>query len=134
MTYGSCHRMCESNVHTCENPSASARLASSITRADGGVVWRTTPISMGRDITDALYSSYRPPGPVTRSSHGGVTPHPDQLAPPSRLTHTAGSPVDVLPVATQRSPAFAPTHPTKLPGGRPSGCQSRPSLRVIIAP
>src|SRR3954464_6069944 len=50
MTYGSSQRMCESNVHTWENPSASARLASSITRAAGGVVWRTMPMSMGRDI------------------------------------------------------------------------------------
>src|SRR5690349_10367871 len=50
MTYGSSHRMWESNVHTCENPSASARLASSITRAAGGVVWRTMPMSMRREI------------------------------------------------------------------------------------
>ena len=33
MTYGSSHRMCESNVHTYSNPYASARLARSITRA-----------------------------------------------------------------------------------------------------
>src|SRR4051795_13126540 len=37
--------MCESNVHTWEKPKASARLARSTTRAEGGVVWRTTPKS-----------------------------------------------------------------------------------------
>src|SRR3954453_4370658 len=37
--------MCESNVHTWGKPKASARLARSTTRAEGGVVWRTTPKS-----------------------------------------------------------------------------------------
>ena len=41
MTYGSSHRMWESNVQTCVNPSDSARLARSMTRAAGGVVCRT---------------------------------------------------------------------------------------------
>ena len=84
MTYGSSHRMWESNVHTCENPSASARLASSTTRAAGGVVCSTTPISMWRDITDTLYKTYRPDLRVTHCSHG----QPAQLLPPSRLTQT----------------------------------------------
>src|SRR5688572_228001 len=34
-----------SNVHTWLNPYSSACRASSTTRADGGVVWRTTPTS-----------------------------------------------------------------------------------------
>ena len=45
MTYGSCHRMWLSNVHTWVNPYCSARLARSTTRADGGVVCSTTPKS-----------------------------------------------------------------------------------------
>ncbi len=48
MTYGSSHRMCESNVHTWLNPYVSARFARSITRAAGGVVCRTSPICMVR--------------------------------------------------------------------------------------
>ncbi len=46
MTYGSCHRMWESKVHTWLKPYCSARLARSTTRHEGGVVWRTTPRSM----------------------------------------------------------------------------------------
>ena len=45
MTYGSCHRMCESNVHACVKPSPSARRVSSITRLAGGSVWNVTPKS-----------------------------------------------------------------------------------------
>ena len=44
--YGSCHRMWLSNVHTWLNPYVSARFARSTTRALGGVVCRTTPMSM----------------------------------------------------------------------------------------
>src|ERR1700712_1545501 len=46
MTYGSCHRMWLSKVHTYVNPYVSAFLARSTTRADGGVVCSTTPRSM----------------------------------------------------------------------------------------
>ncbi len=46
MTYGSCHRMCESNVHTWLHPYISALRAKSIARAEGGVVCSTTPMSM----------------------------------------------------------------------------------------
>src|SRR4051812_41780315 len=45
MTYGSCQRMCESNVHACEKPSDSARRVSSTTRLAGGSVWNVTPMS-----------------------------------------------------------------------------------------
>ena len=37
MTYGSCHRMCESNVQAWVKPSSSARRESSITRPGGRV-------------------------------------------------------------------------------------------------
>src|SRR5215216_1489659 len=46
MTYGSCHRMWLSNVQMWLNPYASARFARSTTRADGGVVWSTSPRSI----------------------------------------------------------------------------------------
>src|SRR4029453_6803402 len=45
MTYGSSHSRCESNVHTARKPRSSACLASSITRAAGGVACSTTPNS-----------------------------------------------------------------------------------------
>ena len=48
MTYGSSHRMCESNVHTYSNPYVSARLASSIDpRAPAACICRTTPNFIG---------------------------------------------------------------------------------------
>jgi hypothetical protein len=40
--------MCESNVQTWLNPYVSARFARSITRAAGGVVCNTSPISIQR--------------------------------------------------------------------------------------
>ena len=46
MTYGSSHKMCESNAQTWVKPYASARFARSTTRADGGVVCNTTPNSI----------------------------------------------------------------------------------------
>ena len=46
ITYGSCHKMWLSNVQTWEKPNMSAFLARSITRADGGVVCNTTPMSI----------------------------------------------------------------------------------------
>src|SRR4051794_32654212 len=46
MTYGSCQRMCESNVHACVKPSFSARCVSSTTRLAGGSVWKVTPKSI----------------------------------------------------------------------------------------
>src|SRR5918992_5947713 len=45
MTYGSCQRMCESNVQACEKPSRSARFVSSTIRLAGGSVWNVTPKS-----------------------------------------------------------------------------------------
>src|SRR6185312_11790293 len=45
MTYGSSQSRCESNVHTARKPRCSACLASSITRAAGGVACSTTPKS-----------------------------------------------------------------------------------------
>ena len=45
MTYGSSHKMWESNVQTWVNPYASARLASDNARR-GGVVCNTTPKSI----------------------------------------------------------------------------------------
>src|SRR3954453_13444081 len=46
MTNGSCHRRCESNVHTWLNPNVSAWRASSTVREAGGFVCSTTPKSM----------------------------------------------------------------------------------------
>ena len=46
ITYGSCHKMWLSKVHTWLNPYCSALLANSMTRRDGGVVCNTTPKSM----------------------------------------------------------------------------------------
>src|SRR4051794_3786996 len=52
MTNGSSQRRCESNVHTCENPRTSARLARSTTRHAGGLVWRTTPTCTSADLRE----------------------------------------------------------------------------------
>src|SRR5215204_729059 len=46
MTYGSCQRMWESNVHTWLNPCTSASFASWMVRDAGGLVCRTAPNSM----------------------------------------------------------------------------------------
>ena len=43
---GSCHKIWLSKVQTCVNPYVSAFFAKSITRALGGVVWSTTPMSI----------------------------------------------------------------------------------------
>src|SRR5215475_523788 len=50
MTYGSCHSRCESNVHTCENPAASACCASRTTSLAGGSSWKTTPMSISDQV------------------------------------------------------------------------------------
>src|SRR5680860_1100309 len=71
MTYGSSHRMWESNVQTWENPSASARLASSITRNAGGVVCSTIPMSMERHYRCALQAVK----PTTRRNVRCQTPN-----------------------------------------------------------
>src|SRR5918997_6638607 len=46
MTYGSCHRICESKVQACVNPSRSALCANLTTRQAGGSVWKVTPKSI----------------------------------------------------------------------------------------
>src|SRR5215212_9581929 len=46
MTWGSCHRMCESKVHACVKPSRSALRVNSMTRQAGGSGWKVTPKSM----------------------------------------------------------------------------------------
>src|SRR5947208_12418973 len=66
MTYGSCHRMCESNVHAWLKPSASARRVMSITRCAGGSVCRVTPMSMPL----RLRPGERAPGELVEGPHG----------------------------------------------------------------
>ena len=67
MTYGSCHRMCESNVQACVKPRRSARWVSSTTRLAGGSVWKVTPKSMrvtssGRPAPRSDAGARRPAG------------------------------------------------------------------------
>src|SRR5919109_1521999 len=85
MTYGSCQRMWESNVHAYLKPSASARWVSSTTRRCGGSVWNVTPKSISgspRDVAPerpaagAARRGRRPAGiPLgfqgSRTTHGG---------------------------------------------------------------
>ena len=56
---GSCHSRWLSNVHTWLKPYVSAFFARSITRALGGVVCRTTPMSMAQRATMSSYASGR---------------------------------------------------------------------------
>src|SRR3954452_19680385 len=89
MTYGSSHRMCESNVHTYSNPYASARLASSITRRAGGVHCSTTPNFMAR----TWERTASPLGPVrgTRAFGRGCAPAGDPAAPEGAAEASAAS-------------------------------------------
>src|ERR671914_719553 len=72
MTYGSCQRMCESNVQACEKPSSSARFVSSTIRLAGGSVWDVTPKSTrsppsrGRGVPRGALRTHQPQGDDAR--------------------------------------------------------------------